>query len=766
MNTFPQNPRNPRDSRQSDYVNLVPVYGDHSFSSRPFVPGLEGQQTVSSSIDLTALGKTHWLLILILILLGVAGGVASIVLQSPVYKSRVLLEIQGINEVWLKNSFDVSSTYDTNEVNIQTQIQLLRSGPFLGRVFERLQTESVPLAPVGTDVFSRLRQRARPGTQDPMQNVRDGLAEALSTFDARPVTRTRLIELTCDSTSPDIASQFLNTIATEFIEDTIRSRMQTSQKTSEWLGAQIEETKLKLQEAEERLQEFIRSSGNLFVSADTLDDAKLAQLRGELSRIQAERIAKQTKYELVTKNPRETLPELLDDAGLRGYLYKINELLREKAVLETTYTAENLKVKKLDAQLSVLRDSLQKELTGITSRIRNEYEAALRQERSLATAYSSLSQQVTAIAGKAAKNNALKREVEILRQMYQSLLIQSNQAGLTSSVPVNPVRLVEPSTPAREPYRPVPPLNISFGAIAGIGLAVGIIFLREKLDRSVKSPGLSLALMNAPELGVIPTAPNGRNTKGLLARFRKKEREAYTLIPIGQRDGNVTPAFPSSLAESFRVTLASLLHQTSNNQSQVILVTSSGPGEGKTTITANLGMALAETGRRVILVDADFRRPRLHETFNISNERSLLDMLSEETPIPEYMAEGLGVKTAVDGLIVLPNRAAGQKVSRALYSPRLPAIIERMRELFDVVVIDAPPILELADARIVGRLTDGAILVVRAGVTDRARAMEAYHRICADGLRVFGTVLNDWSPSKSHMKSHYYYSYSESDDQT
>src|SRR5581483_645782 len=121
---------------------------------------------------------------------------------------------------------------------------------------------TVPLAPTGRDIFSRLRQRIRPATQDPLENARTGLTVALETFDARPVNRTRLIELTCESTSPDVAAQFLNSMAAEYVEDTSRSRLQTSQKTSEWLAAQIEETKVKMQESEEHLQNFVQSSGN------------------------------------------------------------------------------------------------------------------------------------------------------------------------------------------------------------------------------------------------------------------------------------------------------------------------------------------------------------------------------------------------------------------------------------------------------------------------------------------------------------------------
>jgi capsular exopolysaccharide synthesis family protein len=398
-------------------------------------------------------------------------------------------------------------------------------------------------------------------------------------------------------------------------------------------------------------------------------------------------------------------------------------------------------------------------MQGVVNRIRNDYEIALRQEKSLTSAYASQSQRVTAIGGKAAQYNALKREVETLRQMYQSLLMQANQTGMTNSVPVTPIRLVDPSSPAREPYQPVPVVNISFGAVAGLVLAGGIVFLREKLDSRVKSPGLSRVILNAPELGVIPSTGLDHQPKGLLGKLRKDETVHNGKGEIGFWEGH-----PSVLAESFRGTLASLLRTKDEfgRPPQVALVTSSSPGEGKTMIAANLGIALAETGRRILLVDGDFRRPRLHQIFRMANERSLMDLLQDDTPVTAYPVDELGMATPFEGLFLLPNRLGRGNITQALYSPRLPEVIGRLREHYDMILIDSPPVLHLADARIVAKLVDGVILVIRAGKTDREVAVEAYRRICEDGFSLIGTVLNDWNPAGARQH-YYYYSYSQTD---
>jgi succinoglycan biosynthesis transport protein ExoP len=741
---------------------LVPYVEDLAIDARPGLVSkyAESEQHDSSSFDVRKLFARYWLLLVVLMTLGVAGGFVSVVLSAPMYKTSLLIEVQGSSLAMLKDGMFGGASAETTLIDIQTQINILRGGSFLKRGADRMQSETVPLAPTGQDLFSRLRQRLHPATQDPLENARRGLMVAVQTFDARPVAGTRLIELSCQSTSPDVAAQFLNAMAAEFAEDTSRSRMQSSQKTSEWLAAQIDETKSKVQESEEHLRDFVQASGNVFAGQDsTLEDTKLATLKTELAKIQADRIIKQTRYELTLNNPPETLGEILDDSVLKGYQQQINTLKREKAVLETTYTSKHEKVQKLDAQLPLLENSYRNELSSVVRRIKNDYDAALRQEKLLSAAYSGQSQRVGAEAGKAAQYNALRREVDTLRQMYQSLLMQANQAGLSSSVPVNPIRIVEPANPPDAPYKPRPVLNLSFGTMLGLGLAAGLVFLRERMDHSIKSPGMTRRLLNTPELGVIPHLYSNGN--GMTRSFRNGKNPSNDVPLVDPAAALVrwqqSPAF---VAESFRGTLASILRNQAGRKQRTILITSAGPAEGKTTVIQNLGIALAETGAKVLLVDADFRRPHLHHKFGLSNELSLIDLISENTALEQYPAERFGVPSGFAGLSVLPNRSTRDNVSKALYSPRLRAIFDILLQRYDTILVDAPPILHVADTRIMAPLTDALILVLRCGVTHRDAALEAYRRIQEDGLSLLGTVLTDYDLSAAH-KSQYYYEYDE-----
>jgi succinoglycan biosynthesis transport protein ExoP len=730
-----------------------------TIAPQPYVfPNGQEHSEAPQGLQVLGLLRRYWLLLVCLMVAGSAAGFASVVFSSPMYKTLLLMEVLNTGSGTGLPQNGAQNNSETSEVDIQTQVNLLHSTGFLRRGAERMQAETVPLAPTGRDIFSRLRQRIHPATQDPSETTRTGLSTALSTFEARPVTRTRLIELSCESTSPDVAAEFLNAMANEFVEDNNHSRIQTAQKTSEWLAAQIEETKARVQEAEEKLRDFSQSHGNLFAGPDaTLDDTKLAQLKGELARIQNERIARQTRYELTVKNPPQALAEVLEDATLRGYQVQLENLKRDRAVLSITYTPSYEKIKKIDAQIALVEKNYTAEIDNTLKRIKNDYEASLQQEKYLSKAYDSQSSRVGSQASETAQYNSLKREGDTQHQMYQTLLMQQTEASLNSSVPVNPIRIVEASAPPEEPYKPKPVLNISFGTLLGLVVAGGIAFLRERMDRSIKNPGASRRLFNAPELGVIPNlGSNGNLFQSATGRVSRD-----LVLSGDQDDGSSALATwqsgPAFITESFRGTLASILrNQASAKNQKMILITSPGPAEGKTTVVQNLGIALAESGRKVLLVDADFRRPHLHRKFSLPNEWGLIDVLCDDTPLKEYSPEQLGVFTGFPGLSILPNRITQNNVSKALYSPRLRTILETLASRYDMVIVDAPPILSVADTRIVASLTDALILVLRSGVTQREAAMEAYQLIQEDGLALLGTVLTDYDLSSDRRRQYYY----------
>jgi receptor protein-tyrosine kinase len=338
---------------------------------------------------------------------------------------------------------------------------------------------------------------------------------------------------------------------------------------------------------------------------------------------------------------------------------------------------------------------------------------------------------------------ALAPHVDVNRRFYQAMLEKANDARMAAVVRQSNIRLIGPAEPPAAPYKPNLPLNLAIGACGGLVLAIGCVMLQEQNTSVLRAPGEAGTYLILPELGAIPkdgawhlSALNLLNSsKGNL----RVERAA-----LEQRS--------SSLSESFRATLTSILSAARNgDHPRILLVTSSRPMEGKTTVVSNLGIALAEISSKVLLIDGDMRRPQLHKIFDQANGWGLSDVLRERNAIDELPLDVLVKKTAVPHLYLLPSGACTDNIFGLLYSGRMARLLPRFREEFDYVLVDAPPCLEFADARVMARYAEGIVLVVRANYTDRKTAQAAVQRLHFDHIPVMGVILNRWDPSRSDM---------------
>jgi polysaccharide biosynthesis transport protein len=327
---------------------------------------------------------------------------------------------------------------------------------------------------------------------------------------------------------------------------------------------------------------------------------------------------------------------------------------------------------------------------------------------------------------------------DVDRRVYDATLARAYQAWLASRLPTTNIRLVSRAEVPTTPHRPNVPLNLAVGAIGGLLLAVAAVMLREQNASVLRAPGDAATYLELPELGAIPQA-NHWTPATFFAPDSARSGSQIERIALEQRDG---------LAESFRTTAASILSAGRNgSQSRVIVVTSSQPMEGKTTIVSNLGIALAAISRKVLLIDGDMRRPRLHKLFDEANSWGLSDVLSEKNAIDELPIEVLAKKTSVPHLYLLPSGASTDNIFGLLYSGRMARLMPLFREEFDYVLVDAPPCLEFADARIMARYAEELLLVVRANRTDRRTVQAAVQRLRLDGIPLMGVILNRWDPA-------------------
>lgn len=725
-------PRNEGDS--VGLVYLEPIHARHDANSPKFL------------LDYCCIFRRKLRLVLSLTGLGLLLGGGISILQTPTYQAKAVIEIQNPTGHTLDVRFgDIEADHST--VDLPAQIKILQSKTLERRVRAKLKMKfprGLPVRPRWhVNLGSVLEKSQTTISSLPPVKVKAQLAEG-----------TNLAEILCDSESPELAAEYANAITDEYIQSNLEARWDSINRSREWLTHQLEDVRVDLQKSEDQLQTYGRASKLMFMSEkDSVDEDKLKQIQEALSKAQAERIERESIYRTAMSATPDSVPEVLRNGRLATYQSQIGLLQQQHAQLTSRFTPEHYKVKEVEAQIEELQRNASRERENVLKALRNDYQSALMRERLLTAAYRDQAKTFSEQAERAISYNILKNETDTNRQLYSSLLQKAKEVGITSALHVSNVRVIDPAETPKAPYTPNLPLNVSLGAIAGLLLSIVGVLGRNSLDTSFKLPGETSMYLRLPELGVIPAGtltegvPRGRSTPSAMELAIWRDRQ-------------------SIMAEAFRSLLTSLLYSVKNGtRPRVLLVSSAVRGEGKSTVVSNLGAALAEIEQRVLLIDADMREPRLHEVFNVPNTWGLSDLLREKKTIKNSPLEALA-RHIENGVHVLPSGPGPSSVTNLLYSSRMSELLQRFRSEFDFVLIDTPPILDISDSRILARLADAVILVVRAGRTSREAALAAKNRLLTDGVPVLGMVLNAWDLKSSRYGYPIEYSYNSEDART
>lgn len=671
----------------------------------------------------------------LLLLVAAAGGVLGLLaswLEKPAYQASSLLEIQEVNEDFLnlKNVTPIAQESGAVSIDeIQTYMRRLESRSLLAPVVQKLGLVHEPKAP---GLLSRLRHPfgSSGRTTDPLESSIDA---ATANLNIREVGRSRMVEIAYSANTAAGSAAFANALAEELLEQNLRTRGTLTKNVSEWINNQLDDSRANLMKAEQALENYTRKAGLLYLGGSSnlsggdvpntsLSTEKLRQVQEELSRAQADRMSKESLYKLAKSAPRDTLPFLAGDASIRAQQDKLTDLLRQKAELGTNYTPRYGTMKSLEAQIKVLQSSLSTERSIILRQIENDYLASLGREQLLLHQYRQQAGLVNEEGVKAVEYQMLKREVESNRQLYDDMLQRTKQASVAAALRANNIRIVDAARIPTAPYKPNPPINAALGSVGGFFLAAAWVTIFAG-EGKIRQPGELKTIAGVSELGAI------QSVKSL---------------------SKLTPdQLPAAIAQAYRSIVTSLSLSERNKQCRVIAITSPGAMEGKTTVLTGLALVLARMQQRVLVVDGDFYKPELHERFETSNEKGLADLLR----LPEgFRAKLSGCiqNTAVPNLSILASGSG--EAAPLLFSGRLKEILRELREEYDFVLVDTPPLLRIADARIFGKLSDSVILIVRSGQTSREAALLALERLQEDGVSILGTVLNDWVPSAADMK--------------
>lgn len=681
--------------------------------------------------------------------------------KKPVYRAQVLLEIQKENPdiPTIKDLYELESVSDSY---LKTQYSILASESVARQVIDQLRLDALP--EFNSPKWWQFRARVfAPAKQtfatDAMGRARDPevYQRALERFQDRlnvePVSRSRLVEVRFDANNAELSARIVNTIAEDYIDQNLEARWKATQKATDWLSQQLIGVKAKLEKSEEQLQGYAQRNGLVFLETDkgaseNTANERLQQLQQELTKTQAERYEKESVYRLVQAGDYGSLPGVVDNKLIQDLSERLAELKRELADLSTKFNPEYPRVKETQSQIDEIERALKEERQRAADKITNEYLAAVRRESLVEQALKDQQELVNVIAEKAVQYNILKREVETNKQLYEGLLQRLKEAGVSASLKASNIRIVDSAVPPVKPTKPRIPLNLAVASLLGLGLGISIAFLQERLDDTLKGADDVERLFGLPALALIPSI---NHLNGDQPGVRKLLDRATAMKSAGQNGTASNPGAywhridergkpQAALVEAFRSLRASVLLSTADHPPGSLLITSTQPGEGKTTVATNLALSLAQLGQRVLLVDTDLRFPSLQRVFCVRESMGLVSFLTGQLDWRAAVCP-----SSSPGLDLLLCGPVPPNPAELLSSKSMGAFLGSAKSEYAFVILDSPPLLTLADSRILASLVDGVLLVVKSGATPREQVMQSQSSIRTAGANLIGVVLNNVS---------------------
>ena len=677
---------------------------------------------------------------------------------SPVYQSRGVLELEVPPSASL-TAPDGDSSHSINgqtfDAYLQTQIGILGSDTLIRKVVERIQLARRMNAyrPQGlVGIRKKLISPHAPGAVTPAE----AFEAAKKNLIVRQSRLNNLIEVLYTSNDPQTAADFVNTLSEEYAQQNLEARWQMSQRASTWLTRQLTDLRAKLEESENALQNYSRAKGLLLVAdKNSIAKERLQQLQQELSTAQSERMHRQSELSMATGASPNSMPEVLDNPILKEYQIKLSELRLRLTEYRQIYVPDSPKIQLVLAQISSVEAAFEEQRKSVLAKFNNEFQGASQKEHMLREEYASQAKLVSDQGDKMIRYDTLKHDVDSNRILYESLLQKVKESGVSLALQATNVRIVDAAVPTTVPLNPNKVINLGVGALAGILFGLTTVILLEYFDQSVRRPGVTSQLLTAPELGVIPYTSETRTSsygpgffrRGLARLPGASHNEREDLLEV---KAWLDPDSP--LGDSFRFVMTSLLFRGLSAGGRLLVVTSAGAGEGKTTITMNLAAALAKTGRRVLIVDADLRRPRMHNIFGLPASPGLLEF-AEEWPATTNLSAEIRKfirRTSVPNLSLMACGTSDASEPPPLLSSMFSRAFVSLRSEFDTVLVDSSPLLYMPETRMMAHLADGVVLVVRAGATRVEDVMMAERQLLRDGCTLVGTVLNQASANHSN----------------
>ena len=580
--------------------------------------------------------------------------------------------------------------------------------------------------PVGERLAHSAEENARVGT-------------FVGRVEVSPVVNTRLVDVMFSSADPVFAAEAVNAHVDTYVQRNLESRLETVQQTLEWVSGELATQQAAVEASDQALADYRESQNALSLNASTdIVTTRLADLNEQVTRSEADTRQREALYAQVAdldpdSDQARGVPAVAQAPNLVRVTGDLAQLEAQKVTLSSRYGARHPSIVDVNSRIENAHRQVRNEVQRAIQMLRTEYESALGEEQRLRVEFDRQKLRAEELSRKEVGYGVLERQSASNQRVYESLLQQEKELQVVVNSRTNNVQLIDRAQVPGAPYTPNTPRAWMTAVVIGVMLAVGLVGVVEYLDDTIKTPDDVSRRLRLPLLGVVPALP-------------------------GKRRPTLSTEVPNDFGEAFRSLRTALVFTSGGPSSRVIGVTSTQPQEGKTTCAVNLALVLAVGGARVLLVDADMRRPSVHKSLETENSVGLSQVLVGQARIREAVQ-----RTHDPNLFALTAGQLPPNPSELLASDRMRSLISSLKTgPFDWVIIDTPPVLAVTDPVILGPLLSGMIVVVGAEMARKAHAERAVQTLQAgNNANVVGVVLNrvDFAGNKYYYSRYYGYQY-------
>ena len=693
------------------------------------------------------------------------------VMMKDVYRPVARLDLEPPTS-GIKTLHEIESNPEAeNQDYLETQVQILKSDALAVSVIRDLHLEKdvKPVSTAKSETAKNENQMQKHGSEISNQYLRDQFelanltpseAAALDKFrrnlSVDVVRNTRLVEVGYASNDPQTAQKITNAVVEKFIDSSFKHRYTTTMQVSAWLSAQLNDLRQKLEASNQAVSDYQRKYGLIELDGRDVPMSQLmSEVNHQLSDAQANRIEAEAFVRMIDLGEADSIPVVKDNQIYQNLLTRYADVRVQLAQARTVYGDANINVRKLDDQTSELSAQIDAERARIADRLRTSYEAAKERERLMLKSREKLRGQMGDVSSQLVGYHLLKNEAMANAELYNTLQGRLQEAGIYAGLRSNNIRVVDLATNLQKATGPNRGLLISSGVLLAFLVAIPACFVRESLDNTVRTPDDVKSWIGLRSLALLPAVEDGK------AESYSKATGFGKLL--NSKDANRDKTAPATFvlmqplgagAEAMRDLRTSLLSSRSERMPEVVLISSSMEGEGKSTVAVNFALALAQLGR-TCLVDGDLRQPAVSRVFGLDGKAGLAEVLSGKTSL----VPALFPIDIASNLWILPSGQSQESPADVLASSRINDVCSELRRTFEYVVIDSPPVNRFSDARFLSRLADEVVLVGRYGITTRRAIQRSAELLREAQAPIAGFVLNGIDLASSDYR-YFTYGYS------